>query len=128
MQYGDYQEREKKWKRKRKHCVHIKILHPKGKYIYTLEFTEIRKFQFDYSQCESDSEYATWCEGEWAYEEITMTDDNWIRFEVWMFSGPTVLIEFKNFNYYREKVDSSDYYYALPMRWARKKPAPVLCD
>lgn len=94
--YGSYINIKDQWHRKRKRYFRIQVLHYKGQYLYTLEFTQIRKCETNYTPGKSLYD-------EWAYDEISITKDKWVRFEMWMFSGSTILIEFKNFNYYRSK-------------------------
>ena len=96
--YGKRIKREGKWRRKRKHFFQIQVWHSRGEYIYTVDFSHIRKCEINLSPEESLDE-------EWAYDEFSITRDNWICFEMWTFSGSTFLIEFKNFNYFRSKAD-----------------------
>lgn len=93
--FGKRVKSEGKWHRKRKHFFQIQVWHSQGKYVYTLEFSHIRKCEITLSPEESLDE-------EWAYDEFSITKDNWICFEMWTFSRSTFLIEFKDFNYYRQ--------------------------
>lgn len=106
--YGDHFQCNGKWQKKRRHGVELKVLHPKGKFIYTLVFGEIRRCLYDYpTEYNFIDNYNIWQSDDWAFEEITLTDDNWLRFELWFYTGTTVLIEFKRFTYLREKANSS---------------------
>jgi len=115
--YGDYFRRGTTWTRKLRHCAELTVHHGGGKYIYTLAFQGIRRCVFDYpTEEEFVDEDNRWELDSWAYAEVSLTADNWPTFEVWLFSGTTIYMEFKTFTYRRERAVGR----ALPMRWARE--------
>ena len=114
--YGDYLKTEKDWKRKRKHYAQLIVCPAQGKYnSYTLMFTEIRKCVWDYPTTELPLGCMEFHPSEWAYHEVEVMKNGWISFEVWFFSGATLLVEFKGFSCKRERTTSA----TLPMKWGR---------
>jgi hypothetical protein len=88
-----------KW---RQNFVEIKVERPSNgtKYsgIYILKYKDIRRCIFDFpSNKPMISEENSF--GTWHCDELTLLKDQWMRHEILLISGATILIEFKRFSY-----------------------------
>jgi hypothetical protein len=82
--------------------VEIRVIHPFKSYIYVLKYSKVRTCVFDFPSKTPMSLPET-NYGSWGYDEFTLLSDHWIRHEILLDSGATILIEFKRFSYKRQK-------------------------
>jgi hypothetical protein len=82
--------------------VEICVIHPFKPYIYVLKYSKVRICVFDFpSRTPMSSPDAHF--GSWGYDEFTLLSNGWIRHEILLDSGATILIECKRFSYTRKK-------------------------
>lgn len=75
--------------------------------LYTLTYRNLRRVAFDYPTTTPLFHEVGDHIGDWGYDELTAGDDDYLRHEILFASGTTILIEFKQFSYSREKVSGS---------------------
>ena len=82
-------------------CVRMKVLGCNLDTLFTLEYAGVRRALFDYPTEYLLFHYEGAYIGDWGYDELTATDNVYLRHEVLFASGTSVLIEFKKFSHNR---------------------------
>lgn len=90
-------------------AVEMRVLGANMDVLYTLGYEKVRKVLFDYPSDEPLFHGEARHIGDWGYDELTAVDDQWLRHEVLFASGTTILIEFKDFVWAREKCEGTRY-------------------
>lgn len=89
--------------------VEIKVLGCQLDMQYTLNYGKVRRVLFDYPT-ETPLFHREGAHiGDWGYDELTAADTEYLRHEVLFASGTTILIEFQQFSYERERCEGSRY-------------------
>ena len=89
--------------------VEMRVLGSNLDVLYTLRYKEARRVLFDYPSDHPLFHHEGGHIGDWGYDELTAVDDNYLRHEVLFASGTTILIEFKDFSYERERCEGARY-------------------
>ena len=89
--------------------VEIKVLGCQLDRQYTLSYGKVRRVLFDYPSDKPLFHREGGHIGDWGYDELTAADKEYLRHELLFASGTTILIEFQQFSYEREKCEGSRY-------------------
>ena len=93
----------------RQTAVRIKVFGSEMDVLYTLSYKGIRRVVFDFPSDdplfydEGDNI------GDWGYDEVSASNEKYLRHEVLFSSGTSVVIEFKKFSYSKETCEGSRY-------------------
>ena len=89
--------------------VVMKVLGANLDVLYVLKYKKARRVTFDYPSDKPLFHHDGGQIGDWGYDELTAVDQDFLKHEVLFASGTTILIEFQDFSYERERCEGTRY-------------------